>query len=772
MTSPLSNAFARNESIAALDRIVNMARRRIIGNYDSNDQILHSRTEDTYKDAFLESVNRFRRVKTSSPVRSSASEKVRNTRDIALSFMFAVSVLKEDLDPLLEVVMLLADEDIEVISNFNCKPSSLEEKASLDISLRNLQILPDVRDYVSRILGRDLTTLNISTRSEDLNVNSDSGSSTLNFFDTISDSNSNLSITRLFDANTWREDPLLTIGDRQALDIFHAISDISGGIRASFNIADDAYLDILVLLIERGTILLNQAASFILSGNHEAAEIMLGTRRARRAVYLCAASLKVVYFNLYRVYEAKRTEGFNIRYLLDVETASRTLIDHTALLPVFTVAPTKVKLPTRPTSVSQNSVAKTDVQTFRQRLIQILDHIIANPFIKPETSIIGSSAILYSNLFDILRPKASEQFSVICGLLEKSDAGIETHCEKALVISLMGGMEGPKLLELIAPSASAETDQERDVEVEEIDNFLSSLLLLADRSLTSKLCKTANDQDGSSNILPNSNDVGEGILKVLEPTTIQTFCKLCYNTGTITAEKENEAKHALQLSKVVDLVCLLIQSATMSIDKMMSLIEIADVQLELNSAVDDASNDNLYLLFYRLDELMQRSHVANLVPLVLFGTAILWKNLINEGQRLQAGALTELQEPLRILAASIEPLEKLEKRYSSMRKESTNYGCCQVGNNFAAKKAFSASTWDRKTSNASLEYTDNGLSCRRPGSASCYPAAFAAVPAPKSVFSVVLTETMSTTNWLTIGVCLDGFANSSSDGFGRSPNSW
>ena len=81
--------------------------------------------------------------------------------------------------------------------------------------------------------------------------------------------------------------------------------------------------------------------------------------------------------------------------------------------------------------------------------------------------------------------------------------------------------------------------------------------------------------------------------------------------------------------------------------------------------------------------------------------------------------------------------------------------------------------WDVGSSNTSLEYTDSSTSCRRPGSTSCYPAAFARVPsALVSSFSVELTETGSNTNWLSVGLGKTQFPIAISDGFGRSPDSW
>jgi hypothetical protein len=84
-----------------------------------------------------------------------------------------------------------------------------------------------------------------------------------------------------------------------------------------------------------------------------------------------------------------------------------------------------------------------------------------------------------------------------------------------------------------------------------------------------------------------------------------------------------------------------------------------------------------------------------------------------------------------------------------------------------------ALSWDIALSNFHLEFGESNQSCRRPGSASCYPAAFAALPsATRSCFRVTLTEARSTTNWLSIGICNAGFQTSSSDGFGRTSKSW
>lgn len=81
------------------------------------------------------------------------------------------------------------------------------------------------------------------------------------------------------------------------------------------------------------------------------------------------------------------------------------------------------------------------------------------------------------------------------------------------------------------------------------------------------------------------------------------------------------------------------------------------------------------------------------------------------------------------------------------------------------------SGWNEGISNQSLKFSDNNLACMRQGSASCYPAAFAELPGNFCIFTTELTETGSSTNWLSIGIGKRGFLVSNSDGFGRTMDS-
>jgi hypothetical protein len=80
--------------------------------------------------------------------------------------------------------------------------------------------------------------------------------------------------------------------------------------------------------------------------------------------------------------------------------------------------------------------------------------------------------------------------------------------------------------------------------------------------------------------------------------------------------------------------------------------------------------------------------------------------------------------------------------------------------------------WDRNISNTDLTYTNDYASVERVGSVSCYPAAFALIHSERAMFKVVVDTAPKSSNWLTFGVARVGMANSSSDGIGRTLNTW
>jgi hypothetical protein len=80
--------------------------------------------------------------------------------------------------------------------------------------------------------------------------------------------------------------------------------------------------------------------------------------------------------------------------------------------------------------------------------------------------------------------------------------------------------------------------------------------------------------------------------------------------------------------------------------------------------------------------------------------------------------------------------------------------------------------WCREISNDDLTYTNSNTSVTRVGSVSCYPAAFAKLPADHSMFRITIDVASRTSNWLTFGLARRGMATTSSDGVGRTANTW
>ena len=722
--------------------------------------------------------------------------------------MFAAAVLKESFEDVLEVAFLLCDETL-LDTYYAAEPqlgSALgrslydpDVKTTYQLA-RGLEILPLVGAYVDRLRGHGAA----STTDEDRhNSSSEMKASPVDdFFDDPPNSllqqeeGEEASCLRLFDAADWHRDPHLTRGDKQALDLLSYIVEVTANSTKALILTHDLYLDILLTMIERGAVLLHQGAAYYLSGRSEMMTALLNPRQARICVYQASAALKIVYYNLQLRTHMRKKAGDLPRNCLNVLSYGPGLIRQQDLLPIDRRPPISRSPGMSPKTTgkvarlesSPDQASSAERLTYRERIVQAVDILVANPLLHPDRSYVGSGAVLFAGLHDVLRPKAAEQFSVICGLLEKSDADIDTPCERALVIRLMGGLEGPRLVELISPAAGGEGA--RDVDEGDVEKFIRSILLLADRSLAGRLKRlvdrhyhdTIDSTKATSQSAGGSSDIGEGILRVLEPTTIQTFCNLCHRAQQA-IDRGDESSRSHALGKLIDLASHLISSAQCTIAQFVSVFERFEAQAvgssndESGKALEDVSEsiDQMYL---RFDEAMHRSHVAHLIPLVLFGISLLWRTAIAKGQRSEMEALVGMFVPLRDFASSLSALERLEERFRAAvvrRGEQAKVAAKEPGPLPGVESPSSiaaAARWDPSLSNNNLEYSDNGLSCRRPGSASCYPAAFAPVPANKCTFTVKLAEAQTTTNWLTIGICTSGFASSSSDGFGRSSNSW
>ena len=84
----------------------------------------------------------------------------------------------------------------------------------------------------------------------------------------------------------------------------------------------------------------------------------------------------------------------------------------------------------------------------------------------------------------------------------------------------------------------------------------------------------------------------------------------------------------------------------------------------------------------------------------------------------------------------------------------------------------SESSFMVESSCARLEFSNHNKSVKRPGGASCYPAAFVPVSRPESRIVFEVSNCDYTVNCMSFGLCTLNFPSTSSDGFGRTRDSW
>eukprot|EP00599_Poterioochromonas_sp_BG-1_P005830 CAMPEP_0173149516 /NCGR_PEP_ID=MMETSP1105-20130129/10372_1 /TAXON_ID=2985 /ORGANISM="Ochromonas sp., Strain BG-1" /LENGTH=683 /DNA_ID=CAMNT_0014064397 /DNA_START=689 /DNA_END=2740 /DNA_ORIENTATION=- len=136
----------------------------------------------------------------------------------------------------------------------------------------------------------------------------------------------------------------------------------------------------------------------------------------------------------------------------------------------------------------------------------------------------------------------------------------------------------------------------------------------------------------------------------------------------------------------------------------------------------------------------------------------------------------------KMVQSAIKWVEKNRERYNrgveeyeerSARQFLFLFGNRLVKNTIPAYSQYpSGSEWCRTASNPDLTYTNSNTTVERVGSVSCYPAAFCKLTADKCMFRVVVDAAPKSSNWLTFGVARKGMANASSDGVGRTANTW
>jgi hypothetical protein len=136
----------------------------------------------------------------------------------------------------------------------------------------------------------------------------------------------------------------------------------------------------------------------------------------------------------------------------------------------------------------------------------------------------------------------------------------------------------------------------------------------------------------------------------------------------------------------------------------------------------------------------------------------------------------------KLLQSAIKWIESNKETYQqgieAMEERSANqflfkFGSRPVFSIRSAKSTFPCATeWSRSLSNHDLTINQRNSTVERAGSISCYPAAFATLVAERCAIRVVVDNAPRTSNWLTFGVASRAMAPSSSDGVGRTSNTW
>ena len=399
-----------------------------------------------------------------------------------------------------------------------------------------------------------------------------------------------------------------------------------------------------------------------------------------------------------------------------------------------------------------------DFNSYRFRIKHLLNLIIINPCVDP-SSIIGKYAILSAGTRDLFITTPSEQFERISFLLASAQDCEDTRCERALCMQLMSELEGPKILRLLKQSSN---NNNSDRNIEECDQFLTSMMRIADRALKSKC---SNSNSSSLNDTNDRRELQEQVLRVLEPIVLQTISSLCQDI--LEGVKSTYFDTKVPLARLINITNELLSSTCDNINVFINTVR------DLHDNYAYANN------------VLGISHVGCLIPLCLFTIIVFIEELTRGGNNICR--ISDLKEssyiphynPFITLSKSLNELIKLIHSALKLRSSIICDVISQVSvlpSKTSAVKNMPVpeeiSRWDLSTSNSSLEFTEDYSCCKRPGSVSCYPAAFASLHKTYSIFTVVLDEAGTRTNWLSIGICKAGFATSSSDGFGRTSHSW
>ena len=156
--------------------------------------------------------------------------------------------------------------------------------------------------------------------------------------------------------------------------------------------------------------------------------------------------------------------------------------------------------------------------------------------------------------------------------------------------------------------------------------------------------------------------------------------------------------------------------------------------------------------------------------------------LVNDYRRQRAPKSTYPSDPQRLAASAAEWIEHNRDTYTHGVEAAELQLAKQFLYLYGTKKLHTTSPayvncpfsyeWARDISNDDLTYSNQNTSVCRVGSVSCYPAAFSRLVSDHSMFRVSIDTAPRSSNWLTFGLARRGMATTSSDGVGRTANTW
>lgn len=781
---------------------------------------------------------------------------VHSRRDLSLTVMLSLAILRHSLSGVLEVVFHLLESHSTLDK---CKQQGFKSNGKT-----SAKILPEGRLFLEYLFTVEMVETipphPLFEAQSQSRASSDSNGQSkpvymkdllTSFFDEAEalknkDMKSEMGDPTfdLFQSLDWRYDTGLMENERQAVALMSVLAAASS--HDLFPIISDFEFDLLIDMIEEAAIVLAKATFDQLNLNEpdpNGCSHVDSVESNRVKVYMGSAAISIVNHNLCRLSETKDSDEERgaildkviscndsadspgrSRSKWDYYTLSKKLSDarqliamqklaqHTVISDFQSSEPSNgnfIQQPqlNRPFFISpddDDSVDtnfKTGFMTYRQKLQRIMNLIIGNPRLHASGNSIGTAAVFYvAYNREVMMPSPSEQFKKISSLLLAAQDNKDTFCERSLCMHLLTSLDGHKLLNLFHGS-----------ENEDAERIEGILLRLADMSLHSKFKNIAYPTSAIPLLVDGDDDyhtqgllLQTQVLKVLEPCIIQSFSNL---STTIQEKAVSETstsglhRHVSNESIIMELSSRLIKCTEQLIRSAQNGLEfILDFYDQAGVANPDLGNyaKSRREAFWRIEEEIGKSHIGALVPLALFAFGLLWNNLINGGRQDICHNFINIIDSLNLLAESTKSVLDLLRREEPLRelsalstsstsilgtaaeKKNENENRFSTSPEILAKstcKLFeplpeSVMQWETLESNRSLEFTDCNTTARRPGSVSCYPAAFALVPSAYSTISFMLSEAGSRTNWLSIGVAKVGFASSSSDGFGRTTNSW